>query len=70
MTSKLMNDRFVRAHLWSWCAGVGLEVVQGGLEEVLVPGEVLQVRHLALQQLIVKHKLSLLETPSYTIEKL
>ena len=46
------------------------EAVLGGLEEVTVPGEVLEAQHLALQQSIVKHKPSLLETISYTIEKL
>ena len=46
------------------------EAVLGGLEEVTVPGEVLEARHLAQQQSIVKHKPSLLETISYTIEKL
>ena len=70
MTSKLMNGRFVRVHLWSRRAGVGLEAVLGGLEVVMVPGEVLEARHLALQQSIVKYKPSLLETLSFTIEKL
>ena len=46
------------------------EAVLGGLEEVTVPGEVLEARHLALQQSIVKHKTSLLETLCHTIEKL
>ena len=70
MTSKLMNGHSVGIHLWSRRLCVDLEAVLCGLEEVTGPGEVLEDLHLALQQSIVKHKPSLPETLSFTIEKL
>ena len=47
-----------------------LDAGWGGLEEVTGPGEVVMAGHMALQQSIVKQKTPLLETLSYTMDKL
>ena len=59
-----MNSHLAPACRWDLDAG------WGGLEEMTGPGEVVMALDLALQQSIVKHKTSLLETLCYTMEKL